>query len=375
VILVILGTILGIHGLNILDRTPPVQLLEKIGLLYIMLLAGMQINLANLQQVGIRALIFGGLTFGVPFLGGIAFGLGLNYALTTALLLGILFSPHTLVSYPIVLRLGILSQESVSVAIGGTVVTSVLTLVGLSLIQATAGGDLSAVFWIKIGLGLPLLTIVSGWAIQKLGERFLQPETLPLGQQFIFVLACLFVVASGTLMLGIDSIVGAFIAGLSLNRSIRPNLGLLERVEFVGSHLFIPLFLISMGLLCNPKVLIENPQNLGLALGVTGAAVGAKFLAAWIGGRLFNYQLPEVLTMGGLTISRAALVLVIALYGNQKGILPGTVDTPILSEGLFNAIVLYILFTCLMGPLVTDRFGRKLVNPNDGSENLTPTLS
>lgn len=362
VVLILLGTILGTNVLGVLARDQQLQLLEKIGLLYIMLLAGMQMDLSNLKRLGTRALVFGLLTFGVPFSFGILSANLLGYALITGLLLGIMFSPHTLVSYPIVLRLGITRQEAVGVAVGGTVVTSILTLVGLSIVQAVASGGLGWQLWAKLLIALPLLVLVSFWVVPRFGRRIIQPETKPdstaLVPQFIFVLTCLFVIASATLLLGIDSIVGAFIAGLALNSVVSPNNVLMKQVEFVGNSVFIPCFLISVGVLCNPNVLIQHPENLGLAAIVILCAVGAKFLAAAIAGTVFKYSFAEIMTMLGLTMSRAALVLVVALYG-MKTVIPSGADT-ILNEGLFNAIIAYIIVTCLVGPLVTNTFGQRI---------------
>lgn len=366
VVLILLGTILGTNVLGILVRDQQLQLLEKIGLLYIMLLAGMQMDLSNLRRLGTRALIFGLLTFGVPFVMGISLASALGYALVTGFLLGIMFSPHTLVSYPIVLRLGITRQEAVGVAVGGTVVTSILTLSGLSIVQAIASGSVGWQLWAKLLIALPLLILVSFWAVPRFGRLVIKPDANSLVPQFLFVLTCLFVIASTTLLLGVDSIVGAFIAGLALNSLISTNQPLVKQVEFVGNSVFIPCFLISVGVLCNPKVLVEHPENLGLAALVILCAVGAKFLAAWIAGSVFKYSLAEIMTMMGLTMSRAALVLVVALYG-MKTLIPGRTDN-ILNEGLFNSIIAYIIVTCLVGPLVTHAFGQTLTQPMPEAE-------
>lgn len=358
IILIVLGIFLGTHGFGILDRNPPVQLLEKIGLLYIMLLAGLQMNLKDLRQVGIRAAIFGLLTFGIPLVLGIILATTLQYPWLTGLLIGIMFSPHTLIAYPILLRLNIAQEESVSVAIGGTVITSILTLSGLAIVQSIAGGNLSSMLWIKLGLGLPILAAIVIWAVHKILGDIFSSELDNLGEPFIWVLAILFGVASLTLLLGVDSIVGAFIAGLALNPIIAKQKPLLTQIEFIGVNLFIPCFLIAVGLLCNPKMLIEHPENLGLAAYIIVVAIAGKFLAAWLSGTWFRYSFPEIMTSTGLTLSRAALVLVIALYG--KGTVLAGTQTPLLSEGLFNAIVVYISVTCLVGPLVTNHFGRQI---------------
>lgn len=363
VVLILLGTILGANVLGVLARDQQLQLLEKIGLLYIMLLAGMQMDLSNLKRLGVRAFVFGILTFAVPFSVGVFASQLLGFSLVTGLLLGIMFSPHTLISYPIVTRLGIVRREAIGVAVGATVVTSILTLTGLSIVQAVASGSVGWLLWVKLLGALPLLVLVSFWLVPKIGQRAIRPESTNLIPQFLFVLSCLFIISSATLVLGVDSIVGAFIAGLALNSAVPVDSPLAKQVEFVGSGLFIPCFLISVGVLCNPRVLVEYPENLGLAAIVILCAVGAKFLAAWITGILFKYSFPEIMVMLGLTMSRAALVLVIALYG-MKTVIPGGTEN-LLNEGLFNATIAYIIATCLIGPLVTNTFGKQLAEPVD----------
>ncbi len=244
VVLIVLGTFLGTNGIGVLARDQQLILLEKIGLLYIMLLAGLQIDLSNFQRLGVRSLIFGLLTFGI----------------------------------------------------------------------------------------------------------FNQPTTSAISQ-YVFVLSCLFVVAAATQLLGLDAIVGAFIAGLALNSLIPLNHSLMERIEFVGNSLFIPAFMISVGVLCNPRVLVTHPENLGIAIALITGAVGGKFLASWIAGEVFKYAFADVMVIFGLTMSRAGLVLVIALFGQRASLI---------SEGLFNAIMLYVVVTCLFCPLVCDTYGKQV---------------
>ena len=360
VILMLMGACLSPNLLGILERNPAIQLLERIGLLCIMLLAGVQMNLTDLKKVGSRALIFGLLTFTIPFSIGILLGYLLKYSLLSNLLLGILFSSHVLISYPIVMRWNIVEREAISVAIGGTVVTSILTLSGLAIVQSLVKGEMNSSLFLKLSMGLPLIILLSFWTVDQLGKIILTPEFPSPSGQFTFILGTLFVISSVTLLLGLDSIVGAFIAGLALNRSLSHYKEAFQQVEFISVNLFIPCFLLSVGLLANPKILIQYPENLGLAALVILGAVGSKFAAAWLSGLSFRYSLPEVMIMTGLTMSRAALVLVIALYG-KEAILPGTnPPIPLVSEGLFNAIVVYIIGTCFVGPLITNRFAKHL---------------
>lgn len=367
VVLILLGCLLGSNGLGIIARDTQLIFLEKVGLLYIMLLAGLQMDLSDLQRLGMRALIFGLLTFGLPFAVGVVSGqvmisMGIiavagSSGLASALL-GILYSPHTLLAYPSMTRLGLAQRESIGVAVGGTVLTAMLTLVGFALIQAMAEGQIGLALWLKLLVGLPLLTTLCFWGGPQLGSGFFNPKAeVPLGLQFIFVVATLFVIASATQGLGVDSIVGAFIAGLALNRSIPIESDLMNRIDFVGNSLFIPAFMVSVGVLANPKVFVSAPGSLGIAGVIVGGAVLSKWLSAWMVGRWFNYEPMEVLTLFSLTIPRAALVLVITLFGKEASLV---------DDNIFNAVIAYIVVTCLLGPILSEWAGHKLATQLEG---------
>lgn len=360
VVLIILGCLLGTNVLGVLARDQQLIFLEKIGLLYIMLLAGLQMDLSNLKRLGVRSLLFGWVTFGIPLAIGIGSGLILTMGVLSAVLLGLMYSPHTLIAYPSMTRLGIAQRESIGVAVGGTVVTSILTLVGFAVVQAIAQGQVSGWLWIKLLIFLPLFTGLSFWGIPSLGRQLLISPQAPLILPFLFVLATLFVSAVITQLLGVDAIVGAFIAGLALNRLIPLKSPLMARLEFVGNGLFIPAFMVSVGVLSDPKIFITAPGNLGLALLVVAGAVGAKFLAAGVTGRSFNYAWDEIMTVFSLTISRAALVLVMPLFGKEVGLF---------DAGIFNAAIAYIVITCLLGPLLAEFFGRRLATQTLSGEH------
>lgn len=367
VVLILLGCLLGSNGLGIIARDAQLIFLEKVGLLYIMLLAGLQMDLSDLQRLGMRALIFGLLTFGLPFAVGIVSGqMMINMGIITvagssglaAALLGILYSPHTLLAYPSMTRLGLAQRESIGVAVGGTVLTAMLTLVGFALIQAMAEGQIGLTLWLKLLVGLPLLATLCFWGVPQLGRWFFNPKAeVPLGLQFIFVVATLFVIASATQGLGVDSIVGAFIAGLALNRSIPIESDLMNRIDFVGNSLFIPAFMVSVGVLANPKVFVSAPGSLGIAGVIIGGAVASKWVSAWLVGRWFDYEPMEVWTLFSLTIPRAALVLVITLFGKEAGLV---------DDNIFNAVIAYIVVTCLLGPILSEWAGQKLATQLEG---------
>ena len=350
VVLILLGTILGDHVLGILARDERLILLEKFGLLYIMLLAGIQMNISNFKRFGLRSLVFGLLTFIIPFSIGLISGRMMAYSLLASVLLGILYSPHTLVSYPLVARLGIAQKEAIAIAVGGTVVTSILTLASLSVVQAIANGSIGIWLWVKLFVLLPTFCLSYWLLVSKLGHLILKKTEDPI-PQYIFVLTSLFAAATVTQLLGVDAIVGAFIAGLALNSLIPLDSPLMKRIEFVGNSLFIPMFLISVGVLCNPQILFAQPEILGIASFLILGAVGGKFLAAAIAGQAFSFSAAEIMTVFSLTTSRAGLVLVIALFGKSM---------ELINEKIFNVVVLYIIVTCLLGPLTVEFFAQKL---------------
>lgn len=359
VLLIVFGAIVGTNGLGLIDRDAQLKLLERIGLLYIMLLAGLGLDLNLLKRAGQKVLTFGGLTFGVPFGIGMLTGQALTQNWLVASLLGILYSPHTLMAYPIVVSQGIVQQEAIAVAIGGSVITTVLTLMGYAIVQAIKAGGVGIDLWIKLFIVLPLVIAACFKLLPRLGKRFVKSGE-PSMPAFLFVLAAMFVVATLTNLIGVDAIVGAFIAGLALGRVVPRQSALMQQLEFVGNSLFIPAFALSVGVLSDPKVLVMHPENLGIAAIVILGAVGGKFLAALIPGQLFRYGWAEVMTMFGLTMSRSALVLVIALFGKKAGML---------NDGMFNAIVAYIAITCLIGPMITTVAGRSVASQtlNEGA--------
>jgi Kef-type K+ transport system membrane component KefB len=259
-------------------------------------------------------------------------------------------------AYPIVVSLGIAQQEYIGMTVGGSVVTSILTLSGYAIVQAVQSGSVGYLLWLKLLVVLPLTITSIFWGIPTLGRLFM--DKVPEDSQIalIFVLASMFVASSITHILGVDAIVGAFIAGLALSQLVPLTSPLMEKLEFLGNSLFIPIFAISVGVLSNPQVLFSNPANLGIAALIVLGAVVAKFLAAGIAGRIFDYAWSPVMTVFGLTMSRSALVLVIALFGKNAGLL---------NEGIFNAIIVYITVTCLAGTLITSVFGKRcLASPS-----------
>ena len=357
VLLILMGILVGVHGLGVLQRDSQLILLEKIGLLYIMLLAGIQMDLSNFKRLGKRSLILGLLTFTIPFGFGLLAGKILGLTLLASCILGLILSPHVLIAYPTITRLGLAQQEYVGVTVGATAITVFLTLAVFSVIQGHALGSLGAWFWLKLLLGLPTLSLLSLWLVPKLGQPLIKENTPNLIPQFVFVLATLFVISGLTTLVGIDSIVGAFLAGLVLNPLVPLNSKLMEHIEFVGNGIFIPCFLIAVGVLCNPGIFLTNPGIISITLLVFAFALVSKAIPVAIISPLFNYSKTEGLTVFSLTTARAALVVVIVLFGQRYNLI---------SDEIFNVSIAYILLTCLTGTILTEWIAPKLI-PNQVS--------
>ena len=351
VLLIAAGAVLGTHGLGWMERDAQLILMEKIGLLMIMLLAGLQTDLSDLGRIGPRALIFGCLTFGVPFAIGVGTGYALDLGVLGAVVVGLLYSPHMLVSFPLVAEKGIAQTEVVAVSVGGTAVTTVVTLAGYAIVQAAATGSVNVMLWGRLLVLLPALAMACWVLLPYLGRiAFSSAQDnstqLPVPTRVALILSAMFFVAFLTQLLGVDSIVGAFVVGLALNRTVPAgDSAVLAHLETIGNGLFIPAFLISAGVLCNMQIFMTQPASLLLGLAIVAGACGGKVIAACIVSRWFGYGLPEVLVMSGLTLSRAALILVIVLFGQGAGLLEAQ---------LFNAAIVYVALTLLIGPIVTE---------------------
>src|SRR5215207_2724829 len=249
--LIVVGAAIGPYGLGLLARDPTIVLLGTVGLLYLMLMVGLELDLAQFGRFRDRSLVFGTLSFLVPAAAGTALGLVLGYPVPSALLLGSAFSSHTLLAYPIASRLGIVRNPAVVTALGGTILTDVLALLLLAVVVRSRGSALDAAFW--AGLALPFATYVAAvmWVLPRVGRWFFRHVSTDGTTEFVFVLAALFAMSYLAHFGGVEPIVGALLAGLALNRLIPRHGALMNRIHFAGNSIFIPFFLLSVGMLVN----------------------------------------------------------------------------------------------------------------------------
>ena len=355
--MIVAGVVIGPHGLNLLDRDSSFQIFGQVGVLYLMFLAGLEIDMFHLKQNVKRGLGFGVLTFLVPLTVGVAAAvtlLDMNFA--TALLLSSMYASHTLISYPVITRLGISRNPAVLVSIVGTIIAiagSLLVLAGAVSVDAT-GHYSAAALWrllayaaLYCGFVMLVYPRVTRWFF----KRYLDKVT-----QYVFVMMLVFLAAGLAQAIGLEPVLGAFFAGLVLNRYIPSVSPLMSRIEFVGNALFIPYFLIGVGMLIDVHVLADTDTLIVAAHMVAVALVG-KWLAAWIAQKAYRFSPAERNVMFGLTSAHTAVALAVVMIGYET-ILPD--GSHMLGEQVLNGTVIMILITCAIAPVVTSRAAAKV---------------
>ncbi len=350
--LVVAGIIVGPFGLNILERDASIVLFGTVGLLYLMFQAGLEIDLTDFMKNRNRSLVFGLLTAFIPIIGGTLLGrYVLNFSWMASILLSSMLASHTLLAYPIVSRMGISRNQVVAIAISGTLIADTIALIILAVIAGSQEGALDAAFWLRLLIAIPALAFIVVGIFPRIGAWFFRNEQSDGSSQYIFVLMTVFAAALLAEIAGLEPILGAFLAGLALNRLIPHASPLMNRIEFVGNAIFIPFFLISVGMLVDLRVLFQGVNVLIVAGSMIFLAIFSKWLAAFIVQQLFRYSVPERNLMFGLSAARAAATLAIALVG---------FDLALFDEDVLNGAVLMILTTSLISTFVVENAARKL---------------
>lgn len=364
---IISGVIIGPHALNIIEKNVAITLFSTIGLLYIMFLAGLELDMREFTKNRHKSLIFGALTFFVPLiLGFITCHYILNYNIEASILTASMFSTHTLVAYPIVLRLGISRTEPVAVAVGGTIITDTVVLVLLAIISGSHNGGLSPAFWTRFIISLSIFFFVSFYILPKVAAWFFKVLESEKNSHFIFVLTVVFFCAFMAELAGLEPIIGAFVAGILLNKLIPHTSPLMNRLEFVGTSLFIPFFLIGVGMLINVKVIFTSSTALIVAAVLTTMALVSKYIAAWVTGTILKYNRHEKNLVFGLSSSHAAATLAIILVGFNLGII---------DENILNGTIVLILVTCLAASFFTEAAAKKLATTTNSIKEQLAALS
>lgn len=348
--LIITGVIVGPNGFNILLRDSSIILFGTVGLLYIMFLAGLEIDLERFRKQKYRSITFGLLTFSIPMITGtlVAYYL-LSFTWVTSILLASMFASHTLISYPIVSKLGITKSEAATITFGGTLITDVLALMVLSIIVAMVRGNLDSAFWIQLSvLNLTFGAIVL-LGVPKLSAWFFQNFEGQGVSHYLFVLGIVFACSFLARLFMLEPIIGAFFAGLALNRLIPGTSPLMNRIEFIGNAFFIPFFLIGTGMIIDLRIFFQSEEAILVGLTMVAVATFGKWLPAFIVQKVFNYTLEDRNLIFGLSNSQAALTLAAVIVGYNLGLF---------NDSVLNGTILMILVTCLISTLVTEKAGR-----------------
>lgn len=347
--LIVAGAIIGPYGFNLIMRDSSIIMSGTAGLLYIMFLAGLEIDMGDFRRNSLRSLTFGLYTFIIPMLLGTAVSLWVfKFNILSSVLLASMFASHTLIAYPIISRLGITRDKSVSITVGGTMITDTLSLLVLTIIVGMATGNVNDSFWMRLSISVVLFAAVVLFIFPIIARYFFKRVNDSIAQ-YIFVLAMVFLGAFLAQLAGMESIIGAFLTGLALNRFIPLSSPLMNRVEFVGNAIFIPFFLISVGMLVDYRA-FTSWETVKVGLVMIIVATLAKYLAAWLTQKTFRLSTDQRRVIFGLSNAQAAATLAAVIVGYN--IITGTdadgEPIRLLNESVLNGTIMMILVTCVM---------------------------
>ena len=354
--MILSGVLIGEYGFNILERDSSFELFGKVGLFYIMFLAGLEMDMEDFKKNKSKGIVFGLLTFILPMALGTWSSMKiLGFGLTTSILLASMYASHTLVTYPIISRYGLSRLRSVNITIGGTIVTVTLALLVLAIISGMFKGEADSMFWVIMGIKVTVLTLIIIFVFPLIGRIFFRNYSDNI-MQFVFVLAMVFLGGGLMAMVGMEGILGAFLTGIALNRLIPHVSPLMNRLEFVGNALFIPYFLIGVGMIIDVNSMLTGGTALKVAVVMTVVATLSKWLAAFFTQKIYRMSSNERNMIFGLSNAQAAATLAAVLVGNQIIMENGE---KLLNDDVLNGTVVMILLTCIISSLATERSARK----------------
>ena len=365
--LIIAGAIIGPNGLNLVLRDSSIILSGTAGLLYIIFLAGLEIDMGDFKKNSGRSFVFGMYTFLIPMALGIVAGLYvLHFSMETSILLASMFASHTLIAYPIISKLGITKDKSVTITVGGTMITDMLALLVLTVIVGMATGVIGEHFWTRLSISIVIFVLFVVIAFPIAGRWFFKHVQDSISQ-YIFVLVMVFLGAYLAELAGIESIIGSFLAGLSLNRLIPRSSPLMHRVEFIGNSIFIPFLLIGVGMLIDYRAFFTSFDTIKVGIVMIIVATIAKYAAAWLTQKTFRMSVDQRRIIFGLSNAQAAATLAAVMVGYNVilGQTPEGEPIRLLNESVLNGTILMILVTCTMASFSAQR----------GAHNLAATAS
>ena len=355
--LIIAGAIIGPHGFNLVLRDSSIILSGTAGLLYIMFLAGLEIDMADFKRNSTKSLAFGMYTFLIPMILGTVVGIWvLRFNVLTSVLLASMFASHTLIAYPIISKLGISKNKAVSITVGGTMITDTLALLVRTIIVGMATGQVNDMFWIRLGVSILIFALIVLFGFPFIGRWFFKHVHDNISQ-YIFVLVMVFLGSFLAQVAGMEAIIGAFLSGLALNRLIPQSSPLMNRVEFVGNAIFIPFFLLGVGMLIDYRTFFTSFETIKVGLIMIIVATAAKYIAAWMTQKTFHLSTDQRSVIFGLSNAQAAATLAAVMVGYN--VITGTdangEPIRLLNESVLNGTILMILVTCTIASFAAQK--------------------
>lgn len=355
--MVLAGVLVGKYGLNILARDASFELFGRVGLFYIMFLAGLEMDMEGLKKNRNRVMVFGMLTFLIPFAMTYFMGVSLlGYIPLASLLLAAIMASNTLIAYPIVGRYGLTRHTSSTLSVGSSMMALFMALIVMASIVNSFHGNGGIVFWLLFILKFVAYCVGLIMVIPRVTRWFLRRYSDAV-MQFIFILAIVFLSAALSDAVGLEGIFGAFMSGLILNRFVPKVSPLMNRIEFTGNALFIPYFLIGVGMLINVRLLFEGSKILWVVFCIVFFGTLGKAVAAYLAARIFRLSWLSGHMMFGLTSAHAAGAIAMVMVGRRLEVAPGEY---LFGDEVLNGIVIMILFTCIISTVITERAAQRL---------------
>ena len=369
--MVLAGVLVGKYGLNILGRDASFELFGRVGLYYIMFLAGLEMDMEGLKKNRNRVMIFGMLTFLVPFAMTYFMGVSLlGYTPLASLLLAAIMASNTLIAYPIVGRYGLTRHTSTMLSVGSSMMALFMALIVMASIVNSFHGNGGILFWLLFILKFVAYCVGLIMVIPRVTRWFLRRYSDAV-MQFIFILAVVFLSAALSDAVGLEGIFGAFMSGLILNRFVPKVSPLMNRIEFTGNALFIPYFLIGVGMLINVRLLFAGSKILWVVFCIVFFGTLGKAVAAYLAARIFRMSWLAGHMMFGLTSAHAAGAIAMVMVGRRLEVAPGQY---LFGDEVLNGIVIMILFTCVISTVITERAAQRLRLQEKEDQNMMKNL-
>ena len=369
--MVLAGVLVGKYGLNILGRDASFELFGRVGLYYIMFLAGLEMDMEGLKKNRNRVMAFGMLTFLVPFAMTYFMGVSLlGYIPLASLLLAAIMASNTLIAYPIVGRYGLTRHTSSTLSVGSSMMALFMALIVMASIVNSFHGNGGILFWLLFILKFVAYCVGLIMVIPRVTRWFLRRYSDAV-MQFIFILAVVFLSAALSDAVGLEGIFGAFMSGLILNRFVPKVSPLMNRIEFTGNALFIPYFLIGVGMLINVRLLFAGSKILWVVFCIVFFGTLGKAVAAYLAARIFRMSWLAGHMMFGLTSAHAAGAIAMVMVGRRLEVAPGQY---LFGDEVLNGIVIMILFTCVISTVITERAAQRLRLQEKEDQNMMKNL-